>query len=98
DGMTNARTIQAINGGTIRFSGNQSANVLSGGSWQAYGNSTIRLTATDPVVTNAASVLLSGTGAALLTGINKSALETTLTVNQGALRILGGRDYQCTSV
>jgi hypothetical protein len=95
--VTNAGSIQASNGGTLSFAGAASANViggaLTGGSWQAFANSTISLTAAGPVTANAASIVLAGTGSTFLSGASQQPLESTLTANQGSLQILGGRSY-----
>jgi hypothetical protein len=59
---SNSGTIQAMNGGTVQAQGtiaNFSAGTLTGGTWQVFANSTLRLISTG-IVTNAATIVLDG--------------------------------------
>jgi hypothetical protein len=59
---SNSGTIQAMNGGTALAQGtvaNFSAGTLTGGTWQVFANSTLRLISTG-IVTNAATIVLDG--------------------------------------
>jgi hypothetical protein len=59
---SNAGTLQASNGGTLNAQGtttNFSAGTLTGGTWQVFANSTLRLMNAN-ITTNAANILLDG--------------------------------------
>ena len=62
----NQGTIKVIGGGTVTIQGdtNFAGGTLTGGTWQATAGSTLRLLGAD-IVTNAASILLDGSGANL---------------------------------
>jgi hypothetical protein len=94
--VTDTGTFLASNGATLTVpSGvtNFSGSTLSGGTWQVYANSTLRVIEPSSVVTNAGSILLDGIGAnfyrdsgttSALTGLAANTAAGSLTVQNGA--------------
>jgi hypothetical protein len=93
--VTNNGTLASDAGGLLVVQGatNYSAGTLTGGAWQAVGNSTLELPGA-AVTTNAASVLLDGPNALLsgdagatnaLAGLSANAAGGTLSLRDGAL-------------
>ncbi len=94
--VTNTGTFLASNGATLTVpSGvtNFSGSTLSGGTWQVYANSTLRVIEPSSVVTNAGSILLDGIGAnfyrdsgttSALTGLAANTAAGSLIVQNGA--------------
>ncbi len=92
--LVNEGTIEVQAGGTLTVQGvaNFSAGTLTGGTWEAVANSTIRFLGAD-VVTNAATVLLDGAGSHIysdggttdaLAGLATNAATGSLTIQNGA--------------
>ncbi|MFN0126194.1 MAG: beta strand repeat-containing protein [Verrucomicrobiales bacterium] len=70
------------------------ADALTAGRWQVFAGAEATLPTTGiGVVVNQADVTLSGAGSQLRSGVASDPLESVLNSNQGALRILGGRNY-----
>jgi hypothetical protein len=98
--VSNLGTFEA-QGGTLAVASavtNFSGGTLTGGTWEAAGGGTILFQAgPNPVSTNAATVILSGTGSEIETrsgsGGSYQALEATLATNSGTLEVLGGRGF-----
>jgi hypothetical protein len=104
DQITNNGTIEQSGPGTTYIGGsgslvtNLSANTLTGGTWIASGGGSIVFPETaNAIVTNNATVVLSGANAQILTASGSDgayqSLDTTLTNNNGTLQVLGGRDF-----
>ena len=95
-GLTNTGTLQASNGATLNVTGgplsNYAGGTLTGGTYRADANSTVNLN-TAGITTNAATIVLNGTGSTINT--QAGAVETTLTTNAGggSLQILANRNY-----
>jgi hypothetical protein len=92
--LINQGTITAQSGGTLTVQGiaNFAGGTLTGGTWQAVGNSTLRLLGAD-VVTNTAGILLDGAASHLysdagttnaLAGLATNATTGSLTISNGA--------------
>jgi YD repeat-containing protein len=97
--------VVAAAGGTLVFNDifhqattNYAAGTLTGGTWQAIGNSTLRITGAD-ITTNAATIVLDGAGARLtrdaistsaLTNLATNAAAGNLTLRNGANRATAG--------
>lgn len=92
--ITNEGTIEARNGGTVSVqtrnpSGiltNYQSGTLSGGSWHAYAGSTLNLPSGNAVTTNAADIVLSGSGSAF-------AAIAPIAINEGSFSVLAGRNF-----
>jgi uncharacterized repeat protein (TIGR03803 family) len=93
---TNNGITQAQNGGTLNLQGtiaNFATGTLSGGAWQVFGNSTLRLN-TSGIVTNAATILLDGSGSNLLQSSGTDALAGFATNDvAGSFTVQNGRNF-----
>jgi hypothetical protein len=86
-----------LNGATVS---NLSGNTLRGGTWIASGSATMIFASPNNSISNngAATTLdLSGAGSSIVSGPSNHTLEQSLTTNDGALEILGGRNFVSTS-
>lgn len=96
--FTNCGIIEARNGGTVlvnNTAGNLSGTQLTGGSWQAYANSTVRMVGTD-IQTNAAEIVLDGVSASFYNAASGSiSALTNLATNAvgGRFTIRNGRNF-----
>jgi len=105
--FTNNGTIEALNGSNVTFQSgavnlNASGGTLTSGTWEAVSTgaaATVSITG-GPISTDEATIILSGTGSAFLTGngATQTAIETTLTTiaTGGSLALEGGRVYTST--
>ncbi len=94
----NAGTIATASGGTISASvpANYTPDgTLTGGTWQVYDNSTLRITMNAGLVTNAANILLDGANSHFYTNFSTDALAA-LTTNAGSLTVQNGRAFTST--
>ena len=102
--LTNTGTLAASNGGTLSVPTSTAISnydlatqTLAGGTWVASSGtaqSALVLNRTGNIVINAADITLNGAGSVFQTGMTAGAtLDSTLTTNSGALRLLGGRNY-----
>jgi len=103
--FTNNGTIEATANSKVTLTGsafdiNAINGTLTGGTWEAAGNGATVLLAGDgpgaaSIATDAANIILSGTGSVFLTGSGSTALESTLTTIAagGRLSVTGGRGY-----
>ena len=96
------------NGGSITFGTSSAAitnlagNTLTGGTWEAANGGTLSFAGTtNAVVTNDATIILSGAGSAIrtFTGVGPSyqSIEQTLVTNNGTLEVLNNRDFPATN-
>jgi hypothetical protein len=104
--FTNQGTVESRNGGVLNLNAqtitNFSGTTLTGGTWGAFGNgSTTTLLSANAIVTNAAELIVSGTGSVLRTRHPNTSvltnLESSLVTNNGALRVLGNRSFANTN-
>ncbi|MBM3523992.1 MAG: choice-of-anchor D domain-containing protein, partial [Alphaproteobacteria bacterium] len=82
-----------VNGGTLLFLGdvsNLSGSVLTAGSWSASGNGKIAFFSLNPIVTNAATLVLEGSLSSIETrfGVVTTTLQQSLQTNNGTLRLI----------
>lgn len=94
---TNEGTGRAENAGTLLSTTtptNFSGGVLTGGSWQAFANSTLQVNLSPGITTNAAAIVLNGAGSNFNRAAGLSAL-TGLTVNapSGSYTVRSGRSF-----
>jgi fibronectin-binding autotransporter adhesin len=94
---TNQGIIQAQNGGTILAQGtvtNFSAGTLTGGTWQVFADSTLRLVNTG-IVTNAATILLDGANSNFYSDVGTTEALGNLATNAaaGSFTIQNGRAF-----
>ncbi|MCB1964701.1 MAG: hypothetical protein KDI64_01260, partial [Candidatus Accumulibacter sp.] len=95
--LVNAGTLQASGGGTLNVQPTALANfvtgTLTGGAWEVYAGSTLRLLLTSPIVSNAASLLLDGANAnfyrdagttSALSALSSNVSGGSLTLRNGA--------------
>ena len=81
----------ALNGTTVT---QYSSNTLTGGTWRVFASSVLNLPTTGTgIVTNQADITLSGSGSIFRAGGASATLDSQLTTNSGALRLLAGRNY-----
>lgn len=78
------------------------SNTLTGGSWSALGGGTITFQeTTNAIVTNDATLILSGAGSEIRTETGSlstyQTVEQTLTTNNGTLEVLGNRNFAATN-
>ena len=95
--ITNKGTIEATGGGTLTVQGftNFANGTLTGGAWEAVGNSTLRLVSA-AIVTNGADILLDGAGSNIFTGSvgTTSALAGFITnLASGSFTIQNGASF-----
>jgi RHS repeat-associated protein len=96
--FTNAAggVVAAVGGATlvINDSTNYAAGTLTGGTWQAIGNSTLLIPGAD-ITTNAASIVLDGVGAKFTKDTFNTSALTNLSTNAaaGSLTIRNGANY-----
>ncbi len=102
--FSNAGTV-LVNAGTLTIglpSGdtvtNLAGNTLTGGTWEVFNGGALSFGATsNAVVTNSATIVLSGIGSTLRTntgvGPSYQSLEQTLVTNNGTLEVLGSRNF-----
>ncbi len=98
--FTNDGTVQALNGGAVTYAAsatdtNDSGGTLTGGTWEAIDSglgATVSITG-GAVVTDAATIVLSGANSTFLT--SSATLESSLTTiaATGGLEILNDRNY-----
>ncbi|MEA1053298.1 choice-of-anchor D domain-containing protein, partial [Lamprobacter modestohalophilus] len=97
----NQGLVEAVGGSSVVYTSgattlNNQAGTLTGGTWRVAGNGSEIEILGGPVVTNNAEINLEGAGSAFNSRTNVStttALEDSLTTNQGTLRVLDNRDY-----
>ena len=88
--------VEATKGGilSITTATQYTGTSLTAGIWKAFANSVLNLPTTGTgIITNQADITVSGTGSVFRAGPASATLESTLTTNSGALRILAGRSY-----
>jgi hypothetical protein len=95
---TNEGTIRAQNGGTVSASTptNYSAGTLTGGTWQVYADSILRVVMDTGIVTNAATILLDGATSNFYSDSGTTdALASTFAINAaaGSFTIQNGRNF-----
>ncbi len=92
---TNNGTVQAQNGGTLAANPptNYAAGTLTGGTWQVLDNSTLRMSMSSGLITNAATVLLDGTNAHFYSDSGTTDALANFAANAagGSLTIQNGR-------
>jgi hypothetical protein len=95
--FTNNGTLQAQNGGTLSASTptNFSGGTLSGGTWQAFDNSTLRVALPSSIVTNAATILLDGANSNFYRDSGTADALASLATNAaaGSFTIRNGRNF-----
>jgi hypothetical protein len=98
--VTNDGTFQADDStlSLVSLVSNFSGNTLTGGTWTASNGGTLSFEGTvNSIVTNDATLILSGAGSGIQTktgaGNTYQQLEQTLASNGGTLEVLGGRDF-----
>jgi hypothetical protein len=112
DGMTvtNLGLFQVTNGGTFDFSGNVAGptptftnlngTVLTGGTYSIGAASKLELANNSKIVTDAADIILTGTGSAIqaFNGTAQVTIDQTLTTiaSSGTLALAGGRNWSST--
>jgi hypothetical protein len=101
--FTNNGAVQALDGSAVNFHGpvtNNSGGTLTGGIWKAISTgdgATVALGGAT-VSTNAADIYLSGAGSTITAGPSGGqSIDTTLSANNGALRIQEGRQFTATA-
>lgn len=92
---THSGTLQAVNGGIL--SANTPTNftngTLTGGSWQVFADSTLRVTLPSGVVTNAADILLDGPGSNFYRDTGTTNALANFAVNAGGFTLRNGRNF-----
>jgi hypothetical protein len=87
-------TLDLTNASVTQYAG----NTLTGGTWRVFAGAQLKLPPTGTgIVTNQADITLSGAGSVLTAGTGNPTIESTLTSNSGALRVLANRNYTNTS-
>ena len=94
--LTNNGTLAAASGDTLYINGvltNYDANTktLTGGTYGAAG--TIVLRSGYNITTNAATIVLSGTGSQILAGSNDALANLSVNASEGTFKIKNGRDF-----
>ncbi len=97
----NQGVVEAVDGSSVIYTSgattlNNQAGTLTGGTWRVAGNGSEIEILGGAVVTNNAEIILEGAGSVFNSRtdvLTTTALEDSLTTNQGILRILGNRDY-----
>ncbi len=96
---SNQGTFQAGGGGTLYVEPttvtNFSGGTLTGGNWQVHAGSTLRVILSTPITTNAASILLDGSGSNFYRDTATTDALAGLTTNAagGSLTVQNGRTY-----
>ncbi len=95
--ISNQGTIEADGGGTLIVQGytNFAGSTLTGGTWEAIGNSTLRLVGAN-ITTNAASILLDGASSQIdsgSTGTTNALAGFTTNAAAGSFTIQNGADF-----
>jgi hypothetical protein len=96
-GWSNSGTFQARNGGTLKAQGtntNFAAGTLTGGTWQVFANSTLRLLNAN-IATNAATILLDGANSNFFSSTGTTDALAGLATNApgGTFTIQNGRNF-----
>ena len=100
-GFANSGTVEAQNGGDLSVqtsAANFSAGTLIGGTWAAYAGSTVQLTTSSPLTTNAASIGYNGPGSKILNTVSGNTVDLPTTLNSnaaaGVFSVLSGASFE----
>jgi len=108
DRFTNAGTLAATNGGILDLSGaerlsNFSGTTLTGGTYEASAGSTLLMVNGEKIVTDAATIVLTGAGSAIEAKLGSTSTETTLDqtllniASTGTLKLLSSRNFTASA-
>jgi hypothetical protein len=93
---SNGGTVLASNGGTLSASTptNYSSGTLTGGTWQVFAGSTLRVTMSTGIVTNAATILLNGANSNFYSASSgTTSAFAGFTTNANSLTVQNGRMF-----
>jgi hypothetical protein len=92
---TNNGTVEAQNGGTFSAPTptNFSGGTLTGGTWQVFANSTLRVTLPSSIVTNAAAIALDGVNSTFYRDTGTTNALAAFATNAGSFAVLDGAAF-----
>jgi hypothetical protein len=98
DTFTNNGTVLARNGGTLQVfptPTNFASGTLTGGTWQVFANSTLRVNLNSGIITDAAAIVLDGVNSNFYrdSGTTDALADLTAIASGGSLTIRNGRNF-----
>jgi hypothetical protein len=92
---SNSGTMEALNGGTLSATtpANFAGGTLTGGTWEAFASSTLRVTLSSSIVTNAATIVLDGAGSNFYRNSGTTNALAGFATNNGSFTLADGRTF-----